>query len=281
MSLYQPAADFILLLLLISHVNSDYDRAPLFRSNQNQQDFQCQGPQLCFRRLILWSFSDPAARRTALQHPSSFPTSTLTSGGRCQYRGGQLSVRLPLSPAASSLDRPCTPYLPPPSCPLSHPPESKRLLPVQRRHAVQASALHSSNQRGLQLRSHSLIDDSARQPPLASPTSWDDDRHQSEQVAKLEFALNHDGTRFERCAYDDLLDVPHARKIIQGPVATSHGCRRGNGEVRAELSGAERGRRRAPMEKVGRTWETERVPGTTYTEEIRAERPGSARRFFV
>ena len=80
MSLYQPAADFILLLLLISHVNSDYDRAPLFRSNQNQQDFQCQGPQLCVRRPILLSFSDPAARRTALQHPSSFPTSTLTSG---------------------------------------------------------------------------------------------------------------------------------------------------------------------------------------------------------
>ena len=109
MSLYQPAADFILLLLLISHVNSDYDRAPLFRSNQNQQDFQCQGPQLCVRRPI--TFSDPAARRTALQHPSSFPTSTLTSGGRCQYRRGQLSVRLPLSPAASSLDRPCTQYL--------------------------------------------------------------------------------------------------------------------------------------------------------------------------
>ena len=56
------------------------------------------------------------------------------------------------------------------------------------------------------MRSHSLIDGSARQPPLASPTSWDDDRHQSEQVAKLEFALNHDGTRFERCAYDDLLN---------------------------------------------------------------------------
>ena len=44
MSLYQPAADFILLLLLISHVNSDYDRATLFRSNQNQQDFQFSVP---------------------------------------------------------------------------------------------------------------------------------------------------------------------------------------------------------------------------------------------
>lgn len=109
MSLYQPAADFILLLLLVSHVNSDYDRAPLFRSNQNQQDFRCQGPQHSVRRPI--TFSDPAARRTALQHPSSFPTSTLTSGGRCQYRRDQLSVRLPFSPAASSLDRPCTPYL--------------------------------------------------------------------------------------------------------------------------------------------------------------------------
>ena len=196
MSLYQPAADFILLLLLISHVNSDFDRAPLFRSNQNQQDFQCQGPQLCVRRPILWSFSDPAARRTALQHPSSFPTSTLTSWVVANFRRGQLSV----------LTRPPVHTVPPPSCPLSHPPESKRLLPVRRRNAVQASALHSSNQRGLQLRSHSLIDGSARQPPLASPTSWDDDRHQSEQVAKLEFALNHDGTRFERCAYDDLLN---------------------------------------------------------------------------
>ena len=205
MSLYEPAADFILLLLLISHVNSDYDRAPLFRSNQNQQDFQCQGPQLCVRRPI--TFSDPAARRTALLHPSSFPTSTLTLG-----LGGSLPVSWwpalrPITVLSRGvLTRPPVHTIPPPSCPLSHPPESKRLLPVRRRNAVQASALHSSNQRGLSLRGHSLLDGSARQPPLASPTSWDDDRHQSEQVAKLEFALNHDGTRFERCAYDNLLN---------------------------------------------------------------------------
>ena len=188
MSLYQPAADFILLLLLISHVNSDYDRAPLFRSNQNQQDFQCQGPQLCVRRPILLSFSDPAARRTALQHRSSFPTSTLTSGGRCQYRGGHLSVRLPFSPAASSLDRPCTPYL--------HLPAHSRTLQSRNASSPYVDATLSKPQLfTLQISEGcncAAIRSSMAQPvvslllPLQLPGSWDDDRNPSEQVAKLE-----------------------------------------------------------------------------------------------